>query len=913
MNKLYTLLLSAAAILLFNIAAVALENEQGELNVITSVPRDMTYQGILKDNAGNPLPDSMVTLVLRIYDDYVAGDLEWSDAIVVVTDDGGYFVATLAMVNLPFDEDYWLEVEVEGEILTPRQKINMVGYSARSDTSDYAASGGGWVDDGLNVRLESSYDKVGIGISSPSNKLHVVGSESVPILNVEQNGSFRATRFYSQNACALWVEHAGNHGLRITNANGRGIYIQNAGSDGIRIDNASGWAGYFGGKGYFEDSVGIGTSTPTEKLDIAGSAKMTGFKLPTSASDGYVLTSDGSGTGTWQAPSGGADSDWVISDTNMYSGVSGNVGIGTSTPLEKLHIDGNIYVGGKATIGPGHTNTGIDAFVAGANNTASGNYATVGGGGNNTSVQNYTTVGGGRFNVADGVNSTISGGYYNTAGGSASVGGGYLNTASGIAATISGGSDNVAGGNFSIIPGGTYNNADAQYTFAAGHRAKAIHSGAFVWADHTDADFSSTADDQFLVRAGGGVGINNDSPGAALHIGGTPGVDGLMFPDGTLQTTAGGQSVWEVTDSVIYTSEKWGIARGEANNKLWGDSSYTHINLGVACTTGTSGQNSYYLTIGGGINNTASDNHATVSGGGFNVAGGSFSAIGGGNGNTASGGHTTVAGGESNRASGGHSAVGGGSNNMAYGAYSTISGGYYNTTNDYYSVVAGGRDNDATASSSAISGGSYNDVSGGNSTIVGGSFNTASGSNATVAGGSYCAAAGWHSFAAGRRAQANNDGSFVWADNHDVNFSSTADDQFNVRASGGTRIFSEYSLNAGVTLAAGASAWASVSDSTLKRNIRPVDGEVILEKLSELPVSRWSYKTQDESIEHIGPMAQDFYAAFGLGEDERHISTIDPAGVALAGVKELIEIVNELREENKELKSRIEDLESKTK
>lgn len=54
-----------------------------------------------------------------------------------------------------------------------------------------------------------------------------------------------------------------------------------------------------------------------------------------------------------------------------------------------------------------------------------------------------------------------------------------------------------------------------------------------------------------------------------------------------------------------------------------------------------------------------------------------------------------------------------------------------------------------------------------------------------------------------------------------------------------------------------------------------------------MPISQWSYKAQDESIEHIGPMAQDFYRLFGLGEDDKHINTLDPDGIALAAIKEL--------------------------
>ena len=61
----------------------------------------------------------------------------------------------------------------------------------------------------------------------------------------------------------------------------------------------------------------------------------------------------------------------------------------------------------------------------------------------------------------------------------------------------------------------------------------------------------------------------------------------------------------------------------------------------------------------------------------------------------------------------------------------------------------------------------------------------------------------------------------------------------------------------------------------------------MLEKIARMPIMEWSYKAQDASIRHVGPTAQDFRAAFGLGESERHIGTLDAEGVALAGVKAL--------------------------
>jgi hypothetical protein len=74
--------------------------------------------------------------------------------------------------------------------------------------------------------------------------------------------------------------------------------------------------------------------------------------------------------------------------------------------------------------------------------------------------------------------------------------------------------------------------------------------------------------------------------------------------------------------------------------------------------------------------------------------------------------------------------------------------------------------------------------------------------------------------------------------------------------------------------------------------------------VSQLPIKQWSYKSQDASIEHIGPMAQDFWNAFHLGEDCLGISTIDPDGIALAAIQELAKrlasVENRLADSEKE-------------
>ena len=133
-----------------------------------------------------------------------------------------------------------------------------------------------------------------------------------------------------------------------------------------------------------------------------------------------------------------------------------------------------------------------------------------------------------------------------------------------------------------------------------------------------------------------------------------------------------------------------------------------------------------------------------------------------------------------------------------------------------------------------------------------------------------------------------------------------------VRASGGVIIYSSSGASAGVSLAAGSGTWASLSDRASKDGFAAVTPQQVLAKVAELPITKWSYKTE-EGIRHIGPMAQDFYDAFGVGEDNQHITTVDEEGVALAaiqGLKQKVESENSaLRAENAELKQRLDALE----
>jgi hypothetical protein len=206
------------------------------------------------------------------------------------------------------------------------------------------------------------------------------------------------------------------------------------------------------------------------------------------------------------------------------------------------------------------------------------------------------------------------------------------------------------------------------------------------------------------------------------------------------------------------------------------------------------------------------------------------------------------------------------------------------------SFIGAGDQNSVSQTDAFVGGGSHNTISGSGEwgTVGGGHYNAVAGMYATIPGGAYDTASGMLSLAAGYHADATKTGSFVWSDyvSGSPVVTDSAAGQFVVRASGGTSIYSSENLKAGVKLAAGSGTWASLSDRTAKTDIAPLDDAAILAKVATLPVSAWRYKTE-AGVRHVGPMAQDFYAAFRVGEDDRHITSIDEDGVALSAIKAL--------------------------
>jgi trimeric autotransporter adhesin len=475
--------------------------------------------------------------------------------------------------------------------------------------------------------------------------------------------------------------------------------------------------------------------------------------------------------------------------------------------------------------------------------------------------------------------------------------------------------------------------------------------------------------------------------------------------------------------NVIGGSSRNTVTAGVRGAFIGGGGSTNYFGSGVSYTNKVSDD---FGVVSGGANNTVSCFAGTIGGGLGNIVSGFTSdviAVGANNVIGINPEYSAIVGGQSNTNNGNTSTIAGGQNNFIsdFSSDSTIAGGSANTINqsgacaigDGFNnviqinsgtcTIAGGSANTASGQFSAIGGGRFNQSSADYGTVSGGEYNTNSGQFAFVAGGLQNQAAGDFSFAAGRRAKANHDGTFVWADSQNANFSSTGTNQFLIRASGGVgigtaspqadlhvngstvlqglvappassatnilnlgsgatadgfrngisffetatatamgfgydgtgdsahnalRIYHSsgkdlFTFQANGSLGVGTNSPQQAlhvignilasgtvtgsSDRNVKENFTPVNPLEVLNKVTAMPISRWNYKTETE-VTHLGPMAQDFYSAFAVGMDDKHISMVDADG-ALAAIQGLNQKLEEQRAENAELKRRLESLE----
>ncbi|HEY0151891.1 MAG TPA: tail fiber domain-containing protein [Longimicrobium sp.] len=176
-----------------------------------------------------------------------------------------------------------------------------------------------------------------------------------------------------------------------------------------------------------------------------------------------------------------------------------------------------------------------------------------------------------------------------------------------------------------------------------------------------------------------------------------------------------------------------------------------------------------------------------------------------------------------------------------------------------------------------------------------------------------------YSMAFGYRASTNgHTGAKVFGDASTTDsIEAVANNEFAVRAAGGYRFRTNATLTTGCNLPAGSGVFSCSSSRLLKERFEGVDSNDILSRIRGVPVNRWSYTAEGTQVRHIGPFAEDFHAAFGVGVDNRSIGLLDIAGVNFAGVKALDERttrqaaeIEALRARNAELEARLARLEA---
>jgi trimeric autotransporter adhesin len=208
-------------------------------------------------------------------------------------------------------------------------------------------------------------------------------------------------------------------------------------------------------------------------------------------------------------------------------------------------------------------------------------------------------------------------------------------------------------------------------------------------------------------------------------------------------------------------------------------------------------------------------------------------------------------------------------------------------------VTVTGVDGAAFGGSSTVSGtvgfsAGANNTCSGFACVTMGYNNTATGQGAVAIGYRSTANANY-SVAIGHRASTNGrTGAFVISDASTTDSTlASANNQFRSRFAGGYRLYTNSAQSIGVFLAASGNAWGTISDRNRKENVVAVDGEDVLLRLRGVPVATWSFIDSESGVRNIGPMAQDWHAAFPLNDDPLTINQADFDGVNLAAIQAL--------------------------
>jgi hypothetical protein len=512
---------------------------------VGQIPQTLSYQGVLTDAGGNPVVDGDYNLTFRLYETESGGTAIWTEEQTTSVVNGLFNVILGKSTSYPiaFDKPYWLGITIDsGTELLPRIELTSSAYSLNS-RSVYGSS---------NVFPSDGY--VGIGTTSPGSELDIRGSnpDDAGGMNIANSDAshwlfFRSGRLNSSDPLIAWSE-----GDELLLGSFSTVF-----NESMRFTS--------------NGNVGIGITSPNEQLEVAGTISSTtgGFKFP----DGSVQITAASGDGTGTADNLGnhtatqnliLNGNWISHDgenEGIFVSETGYVGIGTTLPDMDLEVNckngiifSGSYEGGivpdRADLIPIKSNissTGPSTLLFWYPSKSAFGVGQVSGDQWNIDSLGYHSISFGYNTKANGWHSTamgygsVSSGIYSTAMGFESSASDFFSVAMGNSRASAQGSTAIgqsnASGRNSVAMGmstssGAYSysmgyNCRARDIFgwAIGNNAKSNHPGAFVWsgANNTPGadSVSSTASNQFIIYATGGVGIGANTPKGQLDVNGS--------------------------------------------------------------------------------------------------------------------------------------------------------------------------------------------------------------------------------------------------------------------------------------------------------------------------------------------------------------------------------------------------------
>ncbi len=542
--------------------------------VFADMPRTINYQGKLTDGGGSAITGP-VNITFRLYNVVSGGTALWSETHASLAVTNGLFNVILGEstpLTLDFDDQYWIELVVGGETLTPREKLAAVSYAHRAvyaDTAEFIVGGGlpsgtenqtirrnasDW--EATSDLVVTSAGNVGIGTTSPDVALDIdedgmgipKAAEVAAAFTID--GSCFLNVLSTDDQAGILFGDAGDPdvGKLIYDNNDNAMKFSTNTSERMRITNTG--------------NVGIGTTAPSTDLHIYGLG-LKDFALQSTNDDiDFYLRRGGGGAIARMRFQTGTTDEFLISTVSSGSALSirsadvldpslyilksnGNVGIGTTTPSAKLEVEANgAIVGvvgrydGNCYGGLGYTSGGYRAGVYGYSSGASGNQWGVFGIGYNTGTSDVairgiqaramsTTANGYLYGVTADVNATQ--GYRRTAISAVLHDGSYSSAAPDDAALFAN-ADNTGGyagyflgGEVWIGDGGTSSRADSDGDVFVKNDLEVeggIELGGTyrtTWPSGGDTDWIISGSDQYS-GVSGNVGIGTSSPSYSLDI-----------------------------------------------------------------------------------------------------------------------------------------------------------------------------------------------------------------------------------------------------------------------------------------------------------------------------------------------------------------------------------------------------------